>query len=436
MRALSVLVVAGACACGARSPSPLRGLESTPAENRADPKGVAAPPAVCEEEKKLTAPDRDLFERGRAFERAGDLHKARSVFAHLSRHYRGSQAILSCYNAATEKILAARKHVLSEFELTPVEKVAAPPYKYFLRTNAASTSELPPRTKAKLTFAGERKNKIVDENAWFDDNDIRLPLYQTPSRGDYAFMSLAIYTTENAPWPDFEVHGIATMDPEPQFLRQPLSSTIPLSFGALALERASVSNGHIIAWFGSDQVPPVLTVFTEKGAVVGNFDLTAFRHPPLSQEVKVKTGSLTVSQGDASVTRDLVAKVETISLELGWAEVLGDVLFVQHHFNGYTRVAGGQTGYLTAIRMSTREVLWRSEAQVANARSFLLDKERGVIVSAYGFTAEPRALYVIDATTGVIAQKLPVRATPSVLVRKDDTIYLRGYDTDYTLRWK
>ncbi|CAN5922661.1 hypothetical protein BH11MYX4_BH11MYX4_04020 [soil metagenome] len=59
-----------------------------------------------------------------------------------------------------------------------------------------------------------------------------------------------------------------------------------------------------------------------------------------------------------------------------------------------------------------------------------------MIVSAFGFTAEPRFVYVLDASMGVTVQKTQVTATPEVFVKKDDAIHLRGYDRDYTFTWR
>lgn len=69
-------------------------------------------------------------------------------------------------------------------------------------------------------------------------------------------------------------------------------------------------------------------------------------------------------------------------------------------------------------------------------RTFLLDAPRGVIVSAFGFTAEPRFVYVLDASTGVTVQKTQVTATPEVFEAKNDVVHLRGYDRDYTFTWR
>lgn len=87
------------------------------------------------------------------------------------------------------------------------------------------------------------------------------------------------------------------------------------------------------------------------------------------------------------------------------------VVFVLIHPVG-TREAHGQTGYITAINMATGELLWRSAAQVANTEAFVVDAARGVIVSAFGYTSDPRIVYVLDASTGVTLQKIPVAATP------------------------
>jgi hypothetical protein len=146
---------------------------------------------------------------------------------------------------------------------------------------------------------------------------------------------------------------------------------------------------------------------------------------------------LTVERGGKTVaSSDILTTGLERPLDLKWAVASGSVLYVEHAVNGYTKDSGGKTGYITAIDMDSGEVMWQSAPQVANTHTFLLDAPRGVIVSAFGFTAEPRFLYVLDASIGATVQKTQVTATPEIFVKKDDAVLLRAYDRDYSFTWR
>ncbi len=94
---------------------------------------------------------------------------------------------------------------------------------------------------------------------------------------------------------------------------------------------------------------------------------------------------------------------------------------MQHSHNGYTKESRGQTGYVTAIDVASGALMWRSPPQVANVRDFVLIG--GAIVSAYGLTAEPRFLFVLDAATGAVKHRTAIRATPEVLIERAGNLY-------------
>jgi glucose dehydrogenase len=86
-------------------------------------------------------------------------------------------------------------------------------------------------------------------------------------------------------------------------------------------------------------------------------------------------------------------------------------------------------GYITAIDTDTNQVVWRSQPQVCNARNFLIVD--GVIICGYGFTAEPDFIYILDKNSGKILQQIPVATAVDYLIKKDDKLYVRTYDTNY-----
>lgn len=103
-------------------------------------------------------------------------------------------------------------------------------------------------------------------------------------------------------------------------------------------------------------------------------------------------------------------------------------LYVSTAINGYAKEVGGKTGYLSALDF-TGKLLWHAGPRLANAHNFVLIND--VIVCGYGFTAEPDALFVLDATTGKTLQKLAVSSAPEFLHYEKGKLYVRCYDTDY-----
>jgi hypothetical protein len=80
------------------------------------------------------------------------------------------------------------------------------------------------------------------------------------------------------------------------------------------------------------------------------------------------------------------------------------VLFVETAHSTYAKSTYGLNGYLSAIDVKSRRLLWRSPAQVANALDFVMLNR--TLVSGYGFTAEPDYLYAIDIKTGKVRGRL------------------------------
>jgi hypothetical protein len=439
------LLVAGVAACSATKmpgpAAPAATSEPTPAlaiDRRAPP---TRSPAMCMRDPSLTPVDAPLYDEGKRALDEGDPHRARAIFAHIVNAYRQSAPLLACYNAATAAILDARRKAGAKDTFDVVAPKALPPPPYgttaTLVTPAREKAGLGPRTTAKLVKASEKKNGITDEGKWYAEGGLVRPQYFLPSPSDYMFVDLQIYE-HDVPWPVFEAHTYAPWARDPSLLPEPLPLTIPLRYGTLQLRTALSSGEYVIAAYGQTQgLSPYLAIFRRDGSVVGFFDLGSYALGPGSKVVTAKVGSMTLQEGGRTVAQsDLYRADVGQRLDLKYAVASGSVLYVEHAVNGYTKESNGQTGFLTAIDMATGALLWRSAPQVANTQTFLVDAPRGVIVSAFGFTAEPRFLYVIDASTGATVQKTQVQATPEIFVKKDDVIHLRGYDRDYTFIWK
>jgi serine/threonine protein kinase len=115
-----------------------------------------------------------------------------------------------------------------------------------------------------------------------------------------------------------------------------------------------------------------------------------------------------------------------------WASQVEDILYVSHGHNTYARSSKGRTGYVTAINIKDNRVLWTSPALISNARNFEVIDD--YLITGYGFTEEPDFLFVLRRKTGDVIQKIKLKSGPDYIIRKNNDIYVRTYDTDYVFR--
>ena len=59
-----------------------------------------------------------------------------------------------------------------------------------------------------------------------------------------------------------------------------------------------------------------------------------------------------------------------------------------------------------------------------------------MIICGYGFTNEPDYLYLINKNTGDLLQQIKLNTAPEYIIRKQDQLYVRTYDTDYIFEIK
>jgi outer membrane protein assembly factor BamB len=90
--------------------------------------------------------------------------------------------------------------------------------------------------------------------------------------------------------------------------------------------------------------------------------------------------------------------------------------------------------YITAIDTETNQIIWRSQPLVANSSNFVI--KDNVIISGYGFTAEPDYIYLLSLDTGYLLQQIPVKSAPEYLILQDNKLYVRTYNTDYVYQIK
>jgi len=188
---------------------------------------------------------------------------------------------------------------------------------------------------------------------------------------------------------------------------------IPRTYRGLDLVAAMVSSGRGFAGYGRDfETLVIVGVDLVENVATTAFDFNRYRLPP-------GTASGPSARSDQS---------------LKWATVVDDTLLVSHAHSGYAADSKGLNGYLTAIKVETGEVLWRTGPLVANAKTFLVVGD--VIVSGYGFTDEDDYLYVTDRRTGELLARQLVASAPEFVMRRggESTFLVRTYNTDYRFR--
>jgi outer membrane protein assembly factor BamB len=118
--------------------------------------------------------------------------------------------------------------------------------------------------------------------------------------------------------------------------------------------------------------------------------------------------------------------------QLVWAREVQRVLYVSNSHFTYASQTRGRNAYVSAIDLETRKLLWRSPALVANARTFVVSGD--LLVTGYGFTAEPDFLYLLDRRTGKVLDRLAVSSAPEVIRLRGDRLHVRTYDRQVVAR--
>ena len=90
--------------------------------------------------------------------------------------------------------------------------------------------------------------------------------------------------------------------------------------------------------------------------------------------------------------------------------------------------------YIIAVDLNTGALLWRSLPLICNSDNFVVLDD--VIISGYGFTAEPDYIYQIDKSFGTVLEQIPVKSQADYLIMKDGKLYVRTYNTDYVFEVK
>ncbi len=123
-----------------------------------------------------------------------------------------------------------------------------------------------------------------------------------------------------------------------------------------------------------------------------------------------------------------------IDMRVQWAAIMDNILYISSGHSTYAKSSNGINAFVTAIDLSDYKILWQSDPLVSNAGNFEVIGDN--IVCGYGFTAEPDYLYVLDRYTGKKVQTLKLASGPSYIIQKDEKLYVRTYNKNYVFQIK
>jgi hypothetical protein len=109
------------------------------------------------------------------------------------------------------------------------------------------------------------------------------------------------------------------------------------------------------------------------------------------------------------------------------------VLYFNEACQSYSREAGGRCSSLVAVEPLTRAVLWRTPPLVSN-NTFLVHQR--YLITGYGFTAEPDALFIVRRADGKVMQRLPIPSAHAGLSLDPSGTLTVALSTDKELLFK
>lgn len=161
---------------------------------------------------------------------------------------------------------------------------------------------------------------------------------------------------------------------------------IPLSYKNFKLTKGLAYTNCNIYLYGDDFSKSrfLLITNTNRTSIISFFDFENYTAPPK------------VANGD----EDFVYE------QLQWA-MMDDknILYVTNAHSTYASSSFGQNGYVTAIDLKSKKVLWRSRPLVSNSNFTIVGD---YIVTGYGFTKEDDYLYYLDRYSGKVKGTIPL----------------------------
>ena len=189
-----------------------------------------------------------------------------------------------------------------------------------------------------------------------------------------------------------------------------------------------VEQDHVVLFFYGD--PP------NEFRVINNVSVLVIRDK-LSEGIK-----LALDFNEFAFPPEYAEKVkEYVFEDLLWAYVDNEMLYVSHAHWTYSNTTNDQNGYITAISLKDKKIIWRSAPKVANAINFIVIED--MIVSAYGYTREGAKLFAMDKKTGKITGELTLAEPRSgkkhieFLYNSGNQVFLKAFDnTAYKVKFQ
>ena len=231
--------------------------------------------------------------------------------------------------------------------------------------------------KLKLKQVSSKKNAITDEEEWFADNNLSLPVYEVPN----SFMH------EKGNIPD----------------------RTPASYKSNMLVEAIYDDNYTFLVYGTNFSDGKYLIITDK-AMTKTYHVLDFSKYAMAP--KHKPGDLPF-----------------INQRVTWAAIEDSILYVSHRHRTYAESSKGMNAYITAINLNDYSVIWRSKPLACNSANFEIIGD--IIVCGYGFTNEKDYLFTLNKYTGGIMDKIKLKSGPDYIIKKGNNLYVRTYDTDY-----
>jgi hypothetical protein len=298
---------------------------------------------------------------------AGRHDLAREAFAEVLEGAPGNLAAQALFDAATAAMLAAQSRAREAFASRQATRLPEPPWDYALRQPAPVEAGPP----LELVLVSESRSASSEE--WLARNGLALPEYEVPNpmRGDPG----------------------------------KLPPTIPPSFGGSLLVQAIHQGGVDLLFYGPDYAGGrfVAVHCEDTGEITALLDFEAYAGPPAER-----------GRGEQRAQ---------------WAQLVGSTLFVSHGRAGGVGGASDHDGYITALDVTTGELLWRSAPRVAGAADFIV--HAGHVFTGHGGGDAPARVVVLDARTGKAVGEARLRGGPEYLFLQSGKLLVRGDDADY-----
>lgn len=109
------------------------------------------------------------------------------------------------------------------------------------------------------------------------------------------------------------------------------------------------------------------------------------------------------------------------------------VLYFNEACQSYSREAQGKCSSLVAVEPLTKTLLWRTRPLVSNATFLVAGR---YLITGYGFTAEPDALFLVRRSDGKIMSSTPISSAHATLDLASDGVLTVGTHNGPVLRFR